>query len=112
MFVVVAEVVYEQEIDSSRLFTESLGELVLIGCAGKIVRQTWKVSIIVLKMPREGSLHPLSKVSRDQQLEKDLEVDRGVAGLAIKFLRILIEKTPVKRFAEPSVKIILWNPVR
>ena len=52
------------------------------------------------------------KVSCDQQLEKDHGVDRGVAGLAIKFFRILIEKTQVKCFAEPSVKIFLWNPVR
>lgn len=33
--VTVAEVVYEQEMDLSRLFMESLGEPVLIGCASK-----------------------------------------------------------------------------
>src|SRR5680860_1796951 len=52
------------------------------------------------------------KVTRDQQLEKNDGVDRGVAGPAIKFLRILIKKTQVKGFAEPSVKIVLWDPVR
>ena len=31
----VAEVVYMQEMDLSRLFMEPLGESVLIGCAGK-----------------------------------------------------------------------------
>jgi hypothetical protein len=52
------------------------------------------------------------KVSRDQQLEEDHGVDRGVAGIAIKFLRILVKKTQVERFAEPSVEIVLRDPVR
>ena len=52
------------------------------------------------------------KVSRDQQLEKEHGVDRRVAGPAIKFLRILIKNTQVNCFAEPSVKVVLWNPVR
>ena len=52
------------------------------------------------------------EVTRDQQLEKDHGVDRRVAGPAIEFPRVLIEKTQVKGFAEPSVKIFLWDPVR
>lgn len=52
------------------------------------------------------------QVSRDQQLKRDNGVDRGVAGPAIEFPRILIEKTQVKRFEKPSVKIFLWDPVR
>ena len=51
-------------------------------------------------------------VTRDQQFEKDHGVDRRVAGPAVKFFRILIKKTQVKRFAEHSVKIFLWDPVR
>ena len=52
------------------------------------------------------------EATRDQQLEKDHGVDRRVAGIAVKFFRILIKKTKVKRFAEHSVKIFLWDPVR
>nr|WP_245726636.1 hypothetical protein [Pricia antarctica] len=52
------------------------------------------------------------EVSRDQQLKKDHGVDRGVAGPAVKFFRILIKETQGEGFAEPSVKIFLWDPVR
>jgi len=52
------------------------------------------------------------KVSRDQKLKKDHGVDQRVTGIAVEFFRILVKETQVERFAEPSVEVFLWDPVR
>jgi hypothetical protein len=81
MFVVVAEVVYAQEIDSIRLFTEPLGELVLIGCAGKNRRPALEGFHNCLENIKGRFSSSFLKVTRDQQLEKNHGSIEGLPGL-------------------------------